>query len=70
MTRVVINVITTLTNIHFMFNTSNLNLLFLRKKNMCKPQIFILLYASTGKEQFQEDENRYDFICECREYER
>lgn len=35
---------------------------------MCKPQIFILLYASTGKEQFQEDENRYDFICECREY--
>ncbi len=56
MTRVVINVITTLTNIHFMFNTSNLNLLFLRKKNMRKPQIFILLYASTGKEQFYKKE--------------
>ncbi len=37
---------------------------------MCKPQIFILLYASTGKEQFQEDENRHGFICECREYQR
>lgn len=48
--------VTTLTNIHFMFNTSNLNLLFLRKKNMHKPQIFILLYASTGKEQFYKKE--------------
>ena len=56
MTRVVINVIITLTNIHFMFNTSNLNLLFLRKKNMRKPQIFLLLSASTGKEQFYEKE--------------
>ena len=56
MTRVVINVIITLTNIHFMFNTSNLNLLFFRKKNMHKPQIFILLYASTGKEQFYKKE--------------
>lgn len=33
MTRVVINVITTLTNIHFMFNTTNLNIVFFRKKN-------------------------------------
>lgn len=70
MTRVVINVITTLTNIHFMFNTTNLNIVFFRKKNMCKPQIFILLYAFTGKEQFQEDENRHGFICECQEYQR
>ena len=50
MTRVVINVIITLTNIHFMFNITNLNIVFFRKKNMHKPQIFILLYASTGKE--------------------
>ena len=50
MTRVVINVIITLTNIHFMFNITNLIIVFFRKKNMRKPQIFILLYASTGKE--------------------
>ena len=37
-----------------MFNTSNLNLFFFTKKNTRKPQIFILLYASTGKEQFYE----------------
>ena len=43
MTRVVINVITTLTNIHFMFNTSNLNLLFLRKKNNSNTYVILIL---------------------------
>ena len=39
-----------------MFNITNLNIVFFRKKNMRKPQIFILLYASTGKEQFYKKE--------------
>lgn len=43
MTRVIINVITTLTNIHFMFNTSNLNLLFLRKKNNSNTYVILIL---------------------------